>query len=455
MPSARSSSRSRPSTHAVRRAGRAATRRGAAEFGWTGPEVPCASMSFSYVALQRMQRLAPHVRLVMLIEKSRNWPVLKPVLEDDWLLGPGIDSSLTRHPKFAERLVRTRRDLHLWTVNTREQLDLCLRWGSPGDHRPAAPAGQLAATTSGDRASWHGQKSRTKARERVAATGSAPRTRSGRASPARAGRASATRPVTARAGGVTWSGRSPAWPAERDLVALREFVAAARPHRAGRRPDGAPPARTVAIDERLPELPGYGGPAEAASSRRSPSRWTRRDSPVRASPPPDVGCVGCSGWRRRPAGDADRASRGTGRSSTAGARCWMPRPARLLARHPGFAELSSSRCSGPTGSTYRRGPARGHVHLSWSGRRAVITDRPREASSAASGPRRRCARPGPSWPTNRSRCAERNRLRDGLISLQRFGNVGRGPVVVASPVDIDRAPACPAFTRTRNVRNRA
>ena len=46
-------------------------------------------MSFSYVALQRMQRLAPDVRLVMLIDKSRNWPMLKPVLEDDWMLGPG------------------------------------------------------------------------------------------------------------------------------------------------------------------------------------------------------------------------------------------------------------------------------------------------------------------------------------------------------------------------------
>jgi glycerophosphoryl diester phosphodiesterase len=100
-----------------------------AEFGWTGPDSPVRVMSFSYVALQRMQRLAPHVRLVMLIDKSRNWSVLKPVLEDDWLLGPGIDA-LTRHPRFAEKLVATGRELHVWTVNTREQLDLCVEVGA-------------------------------------------------------------------------------------------------------------------------------------------------------------------------------------------------------------------------------------------------------------------------------------------------------------------------------------
>src|SRR5437763_945641 len=74
-----------------------------ADFGWTGADSPVRVMSFSYVALQRMQRLAPDLRLVMLIEKARHWRVLKPVLEDGWLLGPGI-TSLTKHPKFADKL---------------------------------------------------------------------------------------------------------------------------------------------------------------------------------------------------------------------------------------------------------------------------------------------------------------------------------------------------------------
>jgi glycerophosphoryl diester phosphodiesterase len=100
-----------------------------ADFGWAGADSPVRVMSFSYVALQRMQRLAPDLRLVMLIEKSRNWPVLKPMLGPGWLLGPGI-GSLTRHPKFAGKLVDTGRGLHVWTVNTHEQLDLCLDLGA-------------------------------------------------------------------------------------------------------------------------------------------------------------------------------------------------------------------------------------------------------------------------------------------------------------------------------------
>ncbi len=96
-----------------------------ADFGWTGADSPVRVMSFSYVALQRMQRLAPQLRLVMLIEKARHWPMLKPVVEDGWILGPGIDA-LTKHPKFAEKMATSGRGVHVWTVNTQEQLDLCV-----------------------------------------------------------------------------------------------------------------------------------------------------------------------------------------------------------------------------------------------------------------------------------------------------------------------------------------
>src|SRR6266550_3460527 len=83
------------------------------EFGWTGEDSPVRVMSFSYVALQRMQRLAPHLRLVMLVERARNWPMLKPMVEDGWALGPGIDT-LVKHPKFAEKMGRSGRELHVW-----------------------------------------------------------------------------------------------------------------------------------------------------------------------------------------------------------------------------------------------------------------------------------------------------------------------------------------------------
>src|SRR4051794_4160252 len=47
-----------------------------AEFGWTGADSPVRVMSFSYVALNRMQRLVPRVPMVMLIEKARHWQML-------------------------------------------------------------------------------------------------------------------------------------------------------------------------------------------------------------------------------------------------------------------------------------------------------------------------------------------------------------------------------------------
>ena len=97
-------------------------------FGWDRGDSPVRVMSFSYAALQRVERLAPGLQLVMLIEKARHWPVLKPMLGPRWILGPGIDQ-LTRHPSFGPRLVRSGRDLHVWTVNTEAQLQTCLDLG--------------------------------------------------------------------------------------------------------------------------------------------------------------------------------------------------------------------------------------------------------------------------------------------------------------------------------------
>jgi len=98
------------------------------DFGWTGAGAPVRVMSFSYTALQRMRRLTPDLPLVMLIEKKHHWPVLQPMIGDDWILGPGIDL-LRDHPRFAARLVETGRELHVWTVNTAKDLQTCLDHG--------------------------------------------------------------------------------------------------------------------------------------------------------------------------------------------------------------------------------------------------------------------------------------------------------------------------------------
>jgi glycerophosphoryl diester phosphodiesterase len=98
------------------------------DFGWDRPGGPARVMSFSYTALQRVQRAAPGVPLVMLIEKAHHWPMLKAVLGDDWIVGPGI-KELEEHPKFARRIARSGRDIHVWTVNTQAELELCQELG--------------------------------------------------------------------------------------------------------------------------------------------------------------------------------------------------------------------------------------------------------------------------------------------------------------------------------------
>lgn len=98
------------------------------EFGWTGPDAPARVMSFSFTALQRMRRLAPDLRLVQLIESRRTWSVQRGVVPDDWILGPGI-ALLREHRGWARRLADSGHDLHVWTVNTEADLELCLELG--------------------------------------------------------------------------------------------------------------------------------------------------------------------------------------------------------------------------------------------------------------------------------------------------------------------------------------
>src|SRR4051794_20473980 len=121
-----------------------------AEFGWLGADSPVRVMSFSPVALHRMQRLAPHLRLVMLIEKARHWPMLKPMVDDGWILGPGIDQ-LAKYPKFGEKLARSGRELHVWTVNTEEELAVCRSLGVRAviTDRPEAMRGWLDKVPAG------------------------------------------------------------------------------------------------------------------------------------------------------------------------------------------------------------------------------------------------------------------------------------------------------------------
>jgi glycerophosphoryl diester phosphodiesterase len=98
------------------------------DFGWDGIGTPARVMSFSYTALQRVERMAPAVPLVMLFEKAQFWPMLRRVIGDDWLVGPDVDE-LIAHPRLGRRITQAGHDMHVWVVNTAAQLEACRELG--------------------------------------------------------------------------------------------------------------------------------------------------------------------------------------------------------------------------------------------------------------------------------------------------------------------------------------
>ncbi len=98
------------------------------DFGWDRAGSPARIMSFSLNAANRVRRLAPELDVVMLVEKAHHWPMLRPVVDDRWIIGPGI-KELREHPGLGKYLVRAGREIHVWTVNTADDLQICLDLG--------------------------------------------------------------------------------------------------------------------------------------------------------------------------------------------------------------------------------------------------------------------------------------------------------------------------------------
>lgn len=97
------------------------------DFGWDRPGGPIQVMSFSYTALQRMERLAP-VQVVQLIEHIPYWPVLRRILGEDWLVGPGV-KLLHESRRLGESITAAGHDMQVWTVNDAEDLRVCQELG--------------------------------------------------------------------------------------------------------------------------------------------------------------------------------------------------------------------------------------------------------------------------------------------------------------------------------------
>ncbi len=97
-------------------------------FGWEEAGSPARVMSFSFTALQRVERLAPDVQRVQLVDRASLWPMLRRVVSRDTVMGPGMPM-VREHRRMVEGLARRGHPLHVWTVNTEADLDLCLELG--------------------------------------------------------------------------------------------------------------------------------------------------------------------------------------------------------------------------------------------------------------------------------------------------------------------------------------
>ena len=65
-----------------------------ATFGWTGAGSPARVMSFSWIALKRIERLAPELDVVLLMQSpGESLAVARPCSRPGWIAGPGIDAA--------------------------------------------------------------------------------------------------------------------------------------------------------------------------------------------------------------------------------------------------------------------------------------------------------------------------------------------------------------------------
>ncbi len=98
------------------------------DFGWDRDDPPVRVMSFSNTALHRMQRTAPDVPVVQLLEKAHHWPMVRRMVPEHWTIGPDV-AELRDHPGLGRRLVDSGREVHSWVVNTPDDVAVCRRYG--------------------------------------------------------------------------------------------------------------------------------------------------------------------------------------------------------------------------------------------------------------------------------------------------------------------------------------
>jgi glycerophosphoryl diester phosphodiesterase len=98
--------------------------------GWDGVDSPVRMITFDPAALELIGRILPNLRRTYLLGDLD--PVRDGVLPDGvTVVGPDIES-IRRDPGFVERARNHGNDVHVWTVNTAEDVKFCREIGVTG-----------------------------------------------------------------------------------------------------------------------------------------------------------------------------------------------------------------------------------------------------------------------------------------------------------------------------------
>jgi glycerophosphoryl diester phosphodiesterase len=97
-------------------------------FGWAHPKVgsesPARVMSFSWLSLRRMRTMAPGLRTVLLMDRMplrfRNGSMPTGVS----YAGPSLEI-VTAHPEYVDRAQKHGHEVHVWTVNSADDIRHC------------------------------------------------------------------------------------------------------------------------------------------------------------------------------------------------------------------------------------------------------------------------------------------------------------------------------------------
>lgn len=98
------------------------------QFGWAGVRSPVRVMSFSQVSLRRVRDLAPDLSTALLMERvplrfrDGSLPPYVPIA------GPSIEI-VRAHPRYVQRARARGKQVHVWTVDAGEDIELCLDLG--------------------------------------------------------------------------------------------------------------------------------------------------------------------------------------------------------------------------------------------------------------------------------------------------------------------------------------